>query len=98
MAAPPVRVRSTVKLDFFDLDNADMRNIYENPQAVGPHHEFTDVSVMFLGKRLEQHLKDAGIVLGKSDQTHARPIFPVKFDEQATGSKLFAVYRVCASL
>jgi hypothetical protein len=64
---------------------------------------FTDVSVRFnfgqWGNRtLEEHLLNHGIALDKADETHANPIFAVKTHEQASNSKLFAVYRVRAWL
>jgi hypothetical protein len=47
---------------------------------------------------LEEHLLNHRIVLDKADETHANPIFYVKTHEQASNSKLFAVYRVRAWL
>jgi hypothetical protein len=61
---------------------------------------FTNFGVMFYkdgtNKTVEQHLADAGMVVQMADgnPTHAVPIFPVKRDEQATNSQLFAVYQV----
>ncbi len=101
MAAQPPKLRSKLE---FRLDNYDERQRYAGPVA---GDGFTDLRFEIDGMRLEpeianrlrlqQHLVNAGIRIERESEgrSHcAKPIFPIKLDEQAKDRRLFAVYKV----